>query len=64
MGYHRAGFDVVGVDLVRQPDYPFPFHQADALTFPLDGFDVITASPPIGPQDRPSKAPGEFGPLP
>ena len=46
VGYARAGFEVIGVDIVLQPHYPFEFHQADALTFPLDGFDAIHASPP------------------
>jgi DNA (cytosine-5)-methyltransferase 1 len=49
-GYVEAGFDVYGVDVNAQPNYPYSFLQADALQL-LDTdyakqFDVIHASPP------------------
>lgn len=50
MGYHLAGFDeIVGVDLNPMPDYPFTFHQGDALDYCRRygrKFDAIHASPP------------------
>jgi DNA (cytosine-5)-methyltransferase 1 len=62
MGYHRAGFEVVGVDIEKQPRYPFEFYRADALEvldalvygveydppipYARDEFTAIHASPP------------------
>jgi len=49
MGYHRAGFDCIGVDHRPMPRYPFRFIQADALEYLAERgreYDVIHASPP------------------
>jgi len=51
VGYHRAGFEVVGVDIKKQKRYPFEFIQADALEVMQDldflrSFDVLVGSPP------------------
>ena len=58
VGYHRVGFEVVGVDIKPQPKYPFEFFQENALDMldnwlcggrwyhMLGDFDAIHASPP------------------
>ena len=51
VGYHRAGFDVTGVDIEGHPDYPYNILEADAMTVLadtdfLDQYDAIAASPP------------------
>jgi DNA (cytosine-5)-methyltransferase 1 len=50
-GYARAGFDVVGVDIDPQPNYPFEHVVEDAMTYlarvdVAAEFDAIHASPP------------------
>jgi DNA (cytosine-5)-methyltransferase 1 len=49
MGYARSGFEVIGVDISPQPNYPFAFIQTDVMgldTQFLQSFDAIHASPP------------------
>lgn len=52
MGYYRAGFDIIGVDIDPQPNYPFPFDRRDAMELLaldlrwLDHFALVHASPP------------------
>lgn len=59
MGYYRAGFEIIGVDLKFQKNYPFMFVQSDALEFMrrllhnetvqgvhISDIDAIHASPP------------------
>lgn len=54
VGYARAGFDVIGVDLADRPRYPFEFIQGDAVEYlariiatgQVADYDLIHASPP------------------
>jgi DNA (cytosine-5)-methyltransferase 1 len=64
MGYHRAGFEVVGVDIEPQPRYPFEHHKADALEFLAahgHEFDAIHASPPCRDHSALANVRGQVG---
>lgn len=53
VGYERAGFEVVGVDIAPRPNYPFRFVQMDAIeylsfnaSFFRNEISAVHASPP------------------
>ncbi|MEU9446151.1 DNA methylase [Streptomyces sp. NPDC048304] len=54
VGYARAGFDVRGCDIAARPNYPFPYHWGDALSYlahlittgEIERFTFVHASPP------------------
>lgn len=54
MGYLRAGFVVHGCDITERPNYPFTYHQGDALEYlahliatgEIERYALVHASPP------------------
>lgn len=73
VGYNRAGFDVIGVDIEPHPDYPFFMFDMDALAFldavDLSKVDAVHASPPCPrysvatPAHRRDEHPDLIGPI-
>ena len=65
MGYHRAGWDVTGVDVVRHKRNPHPVIEQDVLDLDPDWiareFDAVHASPPCQGYSLMRHAPGAKG---
>ena len=71
MGYHLAGFDVIGVDINPQPNYPFEFVREDAIDALIQlartqryagrKFDAVHASPPCQDHSKLSSLAGKHG---
>lgn len=66
MGYYLAGFEVVGVDIDPQPNYPFEFRQMswDYAIDDYSEFDAIHASPPCQSWTAYKRRPNHVGPYP
>ena len=68
-GLHRAGFEVLGVDLALQPRYPFASCQGDVFDLieggdlQLDDFDFVWASPPCQGRTAYLRRPGHVRPV-
>ena len=64
MGLHKAGFEVTGIDLVEQTEYPFSFLQADVMQMDeCPDVDLIWASPPCQAFTAYKRRPGHVAPV-